>query len=102
LLNHILTVNDVSNNVNLDKLLKSNLGYCELTHIITFIDYLDHLQKDIFVMIRKTGPPTFFVTFTTSVNNWSILMMTLKDTFQTFSTQRKMIFNDLLTNRDLL
>jgi hypothetical protein len=87
MLNHVLIVNDLSNNVNLDKLLKYDLGYCELTRIITFPNYLDWLQKDIFAMIRQFGPPTFFVTFIISVNNWSILMMTLKDTFQTFSTQ---------------
>jgi hypothetical protein len=87
MLNNVLIINNLPNNVNLNKLLKYDLGYCELMHIITFLDYLNRFLKDIFAMIRQFGPPTFFVTFTTSVNIWSILMMTLKDTFQTFSTQ---------------
>jgi hypothetical protein len=32
-------------------------------HIKTFPKYLDHLQKDIFVMIRQIGSAMFFVTF---------------------------------------
>jgi hypothetical protein len=30
-------------------------------------------------MIKQLGPPSFFVTFTTCLNNWSILVKTLKD-----------------------
>jgi hypothetical protein len=30
-------------------------------------------------MIKQLGPPTIFVTFTTHVNNWPILVITLKD-----------------------
>jgi len=30
-------------------------------------------------MIKQLGPSTFFVTFTTRVNNWPILLKTLKD-----------------------
>jgi hypothetical protein len=30
-------------------------------------------------MIKQLGLPSFFVTFTTGVNNWSILVKTLKD-----------------------
>jgi hypothetical protein len=30
-------------------------------------------------MIKQLGPPSFFVTFTTCVNNWSILVKTLED-----------------------
>jgi hypothetical protein len=67
--NLILTTSDVSKNVNLYKILKSNLGYKELGHIKTSLNYLYQLQKDVFAMIRQLGPPYFFVTFT-SVNNW--------------------------------
>jgi hypothetical protein len=49
--NHILTANDVSTNVNLNKILKFDLVYYELSCIRTFLDYLNQLQKDIFVMI---------------------------------------------------
>jgi hypothetical protein len=33
-------------------------------------------------MIRQFGPLTFFVTFTTSVNNWPILSNTLKKLYE--------------------
>jgi hypothetical protein len=69
LLDHVLKVNDVSINVNLDKILKSCLGYKELSRIRTFLDYLDRLCKDVFAMIKQLGPPTFFMTFTIGVTN---------------------------------
>jgi hypothetical protein len=50
----------VSIDVNLDKILKSDLGIWELNCIRTFPNYLDHLQKDLFAMIKQFGPPTFF------------------------------------------
>jgi hypothetical protein len=37
LLDRVLKASDVSTNENLDKILKSNLGYKELSHIKTFI-----------------------------------------------------------------
>jgi hypothetical protein len=46
--NHILTANDVSTNVNLNKILKFALVYCELSCIRMFLDYLDWLRKDVF------------------------------------------------------
>jgi hypothetical protein len=54
-------------------------------------------------MIRKNGPPTFFVTFITCVKNWSILMMTLKYLhFKHFQHDGKMILNDLLVDIDFV
>ncbi len=41
LLGCILIVSDVSNNVNLDKILKSDLDYKELKCIRTSLDYLN-------------------------------------------------------------
>jgi hypothetical protein len=78
LLNRVLKASDVSTNVNLNKILKSNLGYKELRHIRTSWNYLDCLCINVFAMIRQFGPPTFFVTFTTCVKNWLILTKTLK------------------------
>jgi hypothetical protein len=69
----IFKTNHVSKYVNLNKILKSDLGYKELSHMKTSLDYLDWLQKDVFAMNEQFGPPTFFVTFTTCVNNWPIL-----------------------------
>ncbi len=83
-MNHLLITNDVSNNVNLDKILKLDLGYKKLGRIRTSLDYLDHIHKDVFVMIRQLGPPTFFVTFTIGVNNWPILIITLKELYDDY------------------
>jgi len=49
--------------VNLDKILKLDLSYKKLGGIKTSLDYLDHIHKDVFAMIRQLGPPTFFMTF---------------------------------------
>lgn len=46
--NHILTTNNVSTNVNLNKILNFDLVYCELSCIRMFLDYLNWLQKDVF------------------------------------------------------
>jgi hypothetical protein len=78
LLNHVLKINDVSTKLNLNKILKLNLGYKELNFIRTSPNYLDHLRKDVLAMIKQFGPLTFFMTLTTGVNNWSILVKTLK------------------------
>jgi hypothetical protein len=54
-------------------------------------------------MIKQFGPPTFFVTFIISVNNWSILMKTLKH-FHTkhFQQNVKIFFNDSLADKDFV
>jgi hypothetical protein len=44
----------------LDKILKYDLSYHELTCIITSLDDLNHLWKDIFPMIIQFGPLTNF------------------------------------------
>jgi len=46
--NHILTANDMFTNVNLNKILKFDLVYCELSCIRMFFDYLDWIWKDVF------------------------------------------------------
>ncbi len=71
------TTNIVSNNVNLDKILKSNLGYKELGNTWISLDYLYRVQKNPFAMIWQLGPPNFFVTFTTCMKNWPIFVETL-------------------------
>jgi hypothetical protein len=40
-------------------------------------------------MIRQLGPLTFFVTFTTSVNNWPILSNMLKELYEKHVTKNK-------------
>ncbi len=48
---YILTTKQVTNKPNLDKLLWSDLGYHDLTHLKTSYNYLENLQKDVFAMI---------------------------------------------------
>jgi hypothetical protein len=78
LLSHVFIINDVWNNVNLDKLLKFNLGYKKIECMKIYLDYLDYFCKNIFTMIRQLKPLTFFVTFTMGVNNWPTIIETLK------------------------
>jgi len=55
-------------------------------------------------MIRQLRPPTFIITFITSVNNWSSLSKTLKISYvqhygknnDTFD-KRELVRNDLVT-----
>ncbi len=89
LLGYILITNDVLNNVNLDKILKSNLDYKELRHIQTSPNYLDQLWKDVFAMIKQLRPPTFFVRFTTCINNWPTFIKTLKQLYKKILTKTK-------------
>ncbi len=98
-LNHIICVNQCE----LHKILKSNLGYQEPSHIKIFPYYWDCLQKDVFIMIKQFGLAMFFVTFTTSVNNWLILMMTLKKLHTQHFNENILANNDnSLINRDFI
>ncbi len=74
LLGRVFIINDVQNNVNLDKLLIFNLGYKKLRCMRTSLDYLDCFRKDIFAMIRQLKPLTFFATFTMGVNKWPTII----------------------------
>ncbi len=74
--------------------MKSDLEYKELSCIKTSSDYLDRLHKDVFAMIRQLGPPTFFVTFTIGVNNWSIFIKTLKDLYDQYIGENLKIKKD--------
>jgi hypothetical protein len=59
-----LLAKDVKYKVNLEKILKSDIGYIDFKNICTSLDYLQQKKKNIFAMIRQLGPPTFLVTFT--------------------------------------
>jgi hypothetical protein len=89
LLGYVLTTSDVLNKVNLDKILKFDLGYKELGCIWTLPNYLDQLQKYVFAMIRQLKPPKFFVTFTIGINNWPTLIKILKQLYEKILTKRK-------------
>ena len=57
-----LTAKDVCNPTNLERLIRSPLGFFSLRSIHTSLYYLEHPRKNILAMIRQLGPPTFFVT----------------------------------------
>jgi len=94
LLDCLLTISDVLNNVNLDKISKSNLSYQEISCLKTFIDYLDCIHKDVFAMTKQLGPSTIFVIFTTGVNNWPILIKTLKELYDDYICKNVGLKND--------
>jgi len=72
-----LLAKDVKYKPNLEKLLKSHIGYIDFKHIRISPDYHQQMQKHIFAMIRQLGPPTFFVTFTSAEHLWTPLVQTL-------------------------
>ncbi len=45
-------------------------------------------------MIRHLGPPTFFITFTICINNWSRPIETLKQLYEKNTNESKIIKND--------
>ena len=61
---------DVKTKNNLEKILRSPIGYRTLKSIRTLPDYFENMKKDLFAMIRQLGPPTFFVTFTSAEHLW--------------------------------
>ncbi len=74
LLGHQLQACDVINKLNLNVILHSDLGYMDLSVLHTSTDYLSQLRKDFFTMIWQSGPPTFFVTFTSAKSKWFPLL----------------------------
>jgi hypothetical protein len=45
-------------------------------------------------MIMQLGPPSFFMTFTIGVNNWSIFIKTLKDLYEQYIGENLKIKKD--------
>lgn len=72
-----LCAKDVKGMSNLNKFLQSPVGYHSLK-IYVFPDYVENMKKDIFAMIRQLGPPTFFVTFTSTDHLWQPLCNALE------------------------
>jgi hypothetical protein len=70
---------DVKHKVNLEKNLKSDIGYIEFKNIRTSPKYLQQNKKYIFAMIQQLGPPTFFVTFTSAEHCWDPLVAAISD-----------------------
>jgi len=55
-----LTTPQIVEEPNLDKILQSYIGFCDLKRLRTSLDYSQGLRKKLFVMIRQLGPLTFF------------------------------------------
>jgi hypothetical protein len=64
---------------NLGKILKSDIGYIDFKNIRISPDFLQHMKKNIFAMIRQLGPPNFFVTFASAEHRWNPLVTTLTE-----------------------
>jgi len=58
-----LWIFQVQNKPNLDNILKSYLGYHDLQNLCNSPNYFERLQKNLFIMIKQLGLPTFFCHF---------------------------------------
>jgi hypothetical protein len=74
-----LFAKDVKYKVNLEKILKSDIGYIDFKNIRTSHDYLQQNILFFFAMIRKLGSPTFFITFTSAEHCWDPLVAIISD-----------------------
>ena len=74
-----LVARDVKSKPNLDRILNSDIGYMDLKTIRTSPDYHQQIRNKLYAMIRQLGPPTFFVSFTSSEHLWDPLMDALRD-----------------------
>lgn len=76
---HHLIMKDVIDKHDLNKILNSKLRCREIKSIRTFLDYLHHFRKNVFVMICQLGPLTFVVTFTSAESKWINLIESLHE-----------------------
>jgi hypothetical protein len=74
-----LLAKDVKYKLNLEKILKSDIGYIDFKNIRTSLDYLQQNKKTIFSMIQQLGLPTFFITFTSVDHCWDPLVAIVSD-----------------------
>jgi hypothetical protein len=57
-----LTIDDVPKDINVDNMLKSDLGYKKLGWKKNSPNYLNNFHKDVFIMVIQFKPRTFFIT----------------------------------------
>jgi hypothetical protein len=93
-----LLAKDVKYKVNLEKILKSDIGYIDFKNIRTSPDYLQQNKKTIFAMIRQLGPPTFFITFTSAEHCWDPLVAVVSDLHRNRKRKKQ---TDTLENNDI-
>ena len=73
-----LKAKDVKTKPNLDRILRSDIGYMDLKTIRTSPDYHQETRKKIYAMIRQLEPSTFFISFSSMENRWQPLVNALK------------------------
>ena len=89
---------DVKYKVNLEKILKSDIGYIDFKNIRTSHDYLQQNIFFFFAMIRKLGSPTFFITFTSAEHCWDPLVAVVSDLHRNRKHKKE---SDTLENNDI-
>ena len=89
---------DVKYKVNLEKILKSDIGYIDFQNIRTSPDYLQQKKKTIFAMIRQLGPPKFFITFTSAEHCWDPLVASVSNLHRNRKCKKE---TDTLENNDI-
>jgi hypothetical protein len=67
----------IQNKPNINKILKSYLGYYDLQGLHNSFDYFENLWKNLFAMIGQLVLPTFFITFTSAERLWDPLIKVL-------------------------
>lgn len=73
-----LLAKQVRDSSSLERILRSPIGFRLLKSVRTSPDYLENTRKNIFAMIRKLGPPTFFVTLMSAEHFWQPLIQALQ------------------------
>ena len=89
---------DVKYKENLEKILKSDIGYIDFKNICISPDYLQQNKKTIFEMIQQLGPPTFFITFTSVEHRWDLLVTMV---FALYRNRKRKKRIDTLENDDI-
>lgn len=67
----------VKNNLNLDNILRSDIGYMDFKYIRIYPDFLQQMKNIMFSLICQQGMSTFFVIFTSVEHQWAPLFNTL-------------------------
>ena len=89
---------DVKYKVNLEKILKSDIGYIDFKNIHNSPHYLQQNKKNIFAMIRQLGSPTFFITFKSEEHCWDPLVAVIYDLHRNKERKKQ---TDTLENNDI-
>jgi hypothetical protein len=70
---HNFCVSDVNQPEKLNEIVNTDLGYRFFQKVRGTPDYWEHCKKDLFVMLRQLGMPTFFITVSMADTKWKKL-----------------------------